>query len=110
MEHRKVYVEVMATFREDGLLLPKEIVWEDGQHYEIDKVKRIQQAAAMKVGGQGERYTLLIKGHADTRLPRSHVSRPCASPLWLIALLLTLRKKVAVNALGDFTGGVADDV
>lgn len=62
MEHRKVYVEVMATFREDGLLLPKEIVWEDGQHYEIDKVKRIQQAAAMKVGGQGERDTLLIKG------------------------------------------------
>ena len=36
MQHTKVYVEVVASFREDGLLLPKEIIWEDGRHFEID--------------------------------------------------------------------------
>ena len=29
----KVYVAVKADFREDGLMLPKEITWEDGEKY-----------------------------------------------------------------------------
>ena len=62
MEHRKVYVEVMAAFREDGLLLPREIVWEDGHHYEIDRVSDIRQSASAKVGGQGDRYTIVVCG------------------------------------------------
>ncbi len=33
MEYRKVYVEVVASFREDGILLSREIVWEDGRRY-----------------------------------------------------------------------------
>ena len=35
MAYKKTYVEVVASFREDGLLLPREIVWEDGRRYEI---------------------------------------------------------------------------
>lgn len=62
MEHQKVYVGVTAVFREDGVMLPRDIIWEDGLHYEIDRVTQIQQAAAMKVGGQGDRYTIIIKG------------------------------------------------
>lgn len=62
MQHTKVYVEVVASFREDGLLLPKEIIWEDGRHFEIDRVSDICPAASMKVGGQGDRYTIWLNG------------------------------------------------
>ncbi|MGI6260403.1 MAG: hypothetical protein ACOYJR_01025 [Acutalibacteraceae bacterium] len=59
----KVYVAVKADFREDGLMLPREITWEDGEKYKIDRVTDIRQAAAMKAGGQGDRYTVMIGGH-----------------------------------------------
>ena len=35
----------------------------DGRKYEIDRVTDIRQAAAMKAGGQGDRYTVMISGH-----------------------------------------------
>lgn len=63
MEHRKVYVDVNVRFREDGVMLPREIIWEDGSRYEIDRVTKICPAASMKVGGQGDRYTVFIRGH-----------------------------------------------
>ena len=59
----KVYVEVNASFGEDGQMYPKSLVWEDGTRYIIDKVTDIRQAAAMKAGGQGDRYTIWIGGH-----------------------------------------------
>lgn len=62
MEYIKKYVEVIAVFREDGLLLPREIVWKDGRHYEIDRVSQIAPAASMKVGSQGDRYTVWMRG------------------------------------------------
>ena len=58
----KVYVEVDALFREDGYMLPRSLVWEDGKVYKIDRVTDIRQAAAMKAGGQGDRYTIIING------------------------------------------------
>lgn len=58
----KVYVKVMAAFNEEGQMLPKMLVWEDGTKYLIDRVTDIRQAAAMKVGGQGDRYTVFING------------------------------------------------
>ncbi len=58
----KVYVAVKADFREDGRILPREITWEDGHKYIIDRVTDIRQAAAMKAGGQGDRYTVIIGG------------------------------------------------
>ena len=58
----KVYVEVNADFREDGVMLPREITWENGEKYEIDRILDIRQAAAMKAGGQGDRYTVRIRG------------------------------------------------
>ena len=57
----KVYVAVRAEFTEDGTMLPREITWEDGEKYEIDRVSQICQAAAMKAGGQGDRYTIWIR-------------------------------------------------
>jgi len=58
----KVYVAVKADFNENGIMLPREITWEDGRHYPIDRVLDIRQAAAMKAGGQGDRYTVRIQG------------------------------------------------
>lgn len=54
----KVYVEVQVTFTEEGQMRPRSIRWEDGEEFEIDRVKDIKQAAAMKCGGQGDRYTI----------------------------------------------------
>lgn len=58
----KVYVAVKADFSADGTLLPRVITWEDGTDFEIDRVLDIRQAAAMKAGGQGDRYTIRIGG------------------------------------------------
>lgn len=58
----KVYVAVKADFNENGIMLPREITWEDGTKYVIDRVLDIRQAAAMKAGGQGDRYTVRIGG------------------------------------------------
>ena len=58
----KVYVPVEVQFRSDGVMLPRRITWEDGTHYAIDRVTDIRQAAAMRAGGQGDRYTVFING------------------------------------------------
>ena len=58
----KVYVPVKVDFRADGVMLPRIITWEDGHEYEIDKITDIRQAAAMRAGGQGDRYTISVQG------------------------------------------------
>ena len=55
-------MQVKVDFREDGVMLPREIVWENGVTYEIDKVLQITQAAAMRDGGQGDRYKIRVRG------------------------------------------------
>ena len=58
----KVYVPVKADFDADGNIRPYEITWEDGTRYQIDRVLDVRQAAAMRSGGQGDRYTVVIQG------------------------------------------------
>ena len=58
----KVYVRVRADFSDEGVMLPREITWEDGKKYPIDRVIDIRQAPALKAGGQGDRYTIMVKG------------------------------------------------
>jgi len=58
----KVYVDVLAEFSKDGILIPKEITWEDGRKYEITRVKDKRRAASTKAGGVGERYTCVVDG------------------------------------------------
>jgi len=62
MNNPKVYVAVRAEFKEDGIMLPRELTWEDGEKYAIDRVLDIRQAPALKAGGQGDRYTILVNG------------------------------------------------
>ena len=59
----RVYVDVKAAFNAAGNLMPLEIKWLDGTVFEIDKVTDIRPAAALKAGGQGDRYTVQINGH-----------------------------------------------
>ena len=43
-------------------MIPKSLVLEDDTTYHIDKVTDIRQAAALKAGGQGDRYTIQVNG------------------------------------------------
>ena len=58
----RVYVEVNARFNAAGSLIPIDLKWVDGTVFEIDKVTDVRQAAAMKAGGHGDRYTVWIRG------------------------------------------------
>ena len=58
MNNIKVYVDVTARFNSEGVLIPLSLTWENGEEFEIDRVTDIRQAAAMKAGGQGDRYTI----------------------------------------------------
>ena len=62
-KYRKVYVTMNVQMQKNGALYPKSIVWEDGHVYRVDRVLAVTRAAAQKVGGCGDRYTLLIGGH-----------------------------------------------
>ena len=58
----KVYVRVGVVFREDGMMLPRSLTWEDGRKYPIDRVLNVKPACAERAGGQGDRYTVMIGG------------------------------------------------
>lgn len=61
MNEVKVYVSVEVIFDSDGTMMPTDLTF-DGRRYEIDKVLDVRPAAALKAGGQGDRYTVRIKG------------------------------------------------
>ena len=58
----KVYVQVMVMFREDGMMLPRSFIWEDGRKYIIDRVLDVRPAHAERAGGQGDRYKIMVNG------------------------------------------------
>jgi len=61
----KVYVGVKAAFRADGIMIPLEITWINGEKYEIGSVLDIRQAAALRAGGHGDRYTVCVRGQCS---------------------------------------------
>jgi hypothetical protein len=60
--YKRTYVAVNADFRADGLILPRVITWYDDLKYEIDRVIRVEPAAARKAGSSGDRYTIMVHG------------------------------------------------
>lgn len=42
----KVYVDVGAEFSDEGELIPKYLVWEDGTRYEIDRIVSHERCAS----------------------------------------------------------------
>jgi hypothetical protein len=79
---RKVYVDVIVAFTNNGEMLPLSLTWEDGREFTIDQVLDIRPAAAMKAGGQGDRYTIRVQGRdrylffeRDTGFGGNHIGR-----------------------------------
>ena len=79
---RKRYVEVEATFLEDGRIVPRAVIWHDGRRFpvravlgvplsirwrdgrtfEIDRVHEAIRRASTRVGGTGIRYLVTVHG------------------------------------------------
>jgi hypothetical protein len=53
-------IDVLALMKKDGKVLPKQIMWEDGRKFNIDRVLDIRAAASTKGGGKGIRYLCKI--------------------------------------------------
>ncbi|MBP2640187.1 MAG: hypothetical protein H6Q66_1138 [Firmicutes bacterium] len=58
----KVFIAVTAEHDAGGKIHPLALTWTDGRKYEIDRVLDVRQAASLKCGGQGLRYTCRICG------------------------------------------------
>ena len=56
------FINVIANMTTDGTPKPKEIIWDTGKHFEIDKILDIRKKASTKGGGAGLRYQVKIKG------------------------------------------------
>ncbi len=61
-ERRKVYVDVVLKNDKKGFIKPLQITWEDGSIFEVDSVKQVCRAASTRVGGCGNRYTVIVEG------------------------------------------------
>ena len=59
----KIYVKVRADFDFDGKLRPLLFRTEDGAPQRIDRVLDVRQAASLRAGGQGVRYTCRVGGN-----------------------------------------------
>ena len=56
----KVHIQVVAQHDLEGRIRPLSLIWEDGRKFPIDRVLDIRQAASLKSGLQGIRYTCRI--------------------------------------------------
>lgn len=57
----KVYVDVVLLNDKNGDIRPLSIKLDNGKSYEITRVKNKCRASSLKVGGCGDRYTIVIK-------------------------------------------------
>ena len=58
----KTFVKVTAEHDESGHIKPLFLTWTDGRQFEIDRITDVRQAASLKAGGLGLRYTCKIMG------------------------------------------------
>ena len=58
--YRLVYVGVELSVSPQGDVRPRTIIFEDGNKYQIDRLRQKCRAHATKVGGTGIRYTVII--------------------------------------------------
>lgn len=61
----RMYVEVLCRFLSNGAALPCRITWQDGRHWNIDRVLHACKASGNEL--EGIRYTVLI-GSAEKYL------------------------------------------
>ena len=60
VKYRKVDVGVELSVSPQGDVRPRTIIFEDGNKYQIDRLRQKCRAHATKVGGTGIRYTVII--------------------------------------------------
>ena len=60
--NHKRFVAITAEHDINGIVKLTILHWADGRKWDIDKVYDVRQAAALKAGGQGWRYTCKIAG------------------------------------------------
>ncbi len=59
---RRVYVDVLVEFWEDGTMRPRVIHWADGTAYAIDLEADVLESVDLPPGARGDRYTILVHG------------------------------------------------
>lgn len=62
MAYEKVYVETIVKFSLNGTMRPLEIMWQDGQRFKIERLKKIEKAPARVGTLIVKRYTVMIGG------------------------------------------------
>ena len=62
MYYEKIFVKVIAEFNSVGGMRPTVIVWEDGERFNIDKVKFIERAPCKSGGVLPIRFTVQVSG------------------------------------------------
>lgn len=60
--NNRTYVKTEVSFDEYGRMMPVSLIWKDGRKFTIDCVTDIRQSAAMKIGSQRDRYTIVLGG------------------------------------------------
>lgn len=60
----KRYVTVISVSDANGVVTPREIIWDDGRRFAVDRVLDCRQAASLRAGGCGLRYTVRVGGEA----------------------------------------------
>jgi hypothetical protein len=58
----KIFVKITAEHGADGQVRPVEMTWSDDRKFTIDHIIDVRQAASLKCGGLGIRYTCRICG------------------------------------------------
>ncbi|HWR43250.1 hypothetical protein [Sporomusa sp.] len=58
----KLFVRITAEHDTSGIIKPLSLLWEDGRVFTVDRVLDVRQAASLKAGGLGLRYTCRIAG------------------------------------------------
>jgi len=59
-QETKVYVAVEAVFHTDGQIEPKNITWENGRRYFVDRIQETRRAASRHMCIAGIRYSVRI--------------------------------------------------
>lgn len=57
------YVNVVCMYDIQGNIKPLFIIWDNGVKYKIDRIIQRCQAASLKSGGSGLRYTCLFENN-----------------------------------------------
>lgn len=83
--YTKTYVDVQVDFDSDGNMKPRTIIWEDGHRFAIDKILDVRPAASLKVGGQGDRFTIRVWGKQSYLwFERSAAIEGCQLGRWFV--------------------------